>query len=194
MRVCILMGSPRLNGNTAELCKPFISQLKESGAEVSYINLYGKNIQPCKACYACQQVSGEYGCIQLDDMQVIVDEIRKSEVIVLAAPIYTWYCPPEMKAMLDRFYGMNKFYGKGSGSLWAGKRIAIIATHGYDRSYATEPFETGIKRLCEHSKLSYLGMYSVRDEEDIASFQTPEAINGAKSFAKMILNKCSAKS
>jgi len=111
MRVCIFMGSPRLNGNTAELCKPFINELIVSGVEVSYITLYGKNILPCKACYACQQVSGEYGCIQRDDMQATMDEIRKSDVIVLATPIYTWFCPPEMKVMLDRYYGMNKFYG-----------------------------------------------------------------------------------
>jgi multimeric flavodoxin WrbA len=187
MRITILMGSPRISGNTAELCKPFIVELKANGAEVTYITLHDKHINPCKGCYACQQVSGEYGCVQHDDMQAIIDEIIKSDVIVLATPIYTWYCPPEMKAMLDRHYGLNKYYGKGSGSLWAGKRVAIIATHGYDREYGAGPFESGIKRLCEHSKLKYIGMYSVRDEDDLASFQTPEAINGAKMFAGSIL-------
>jgi len=191
MRITIFMGSPRTNGNTAELCKPFIDELKVNGAEISYITLHSMNILPCKACYACQQVSDEYGCVQCDDMQTIVDEIRKSDVIVLATPIYTWYCPPEMKAMLDRHYGMNKFYGKGSGSLWAGKGVAVIATHGYDRSYGAEPFEMGIKRLCEHSKLKYVGMYSVRDEDGLASFQISEAMSGAKNFAKNILNEFS---
>ena len=191
MRVCIFMGSPRLNGNTAELCKPFIDELKVNGSDVSYITLHDKKILPCKACYTCQQVSGGYGCVQYDDMQAIIDEIIKSDIIVLATPIYTWYCPPEMKAMLDRYYGMNKFYGKGSGSLWAGKGVAVIATHGYDREYGAEPFEMGIKRLCEHSKLKYVGMYSVRDEDGLESFKTFDAINGAKSFAKNILNEFS---
>ncbi|HEX2945728.1 MAG TPA: flavodoxin family protein [Clostridia bacterium] len=188
MRVSVFMGSPRLNGNTAELCKPFIDELKVNRAEVSYTTLRDKKIAPCKACYACQQVSGEYGCVQHDDMQAIVDEIIKSDVIVLATPIYTWYCTPEMKAMLDRHYGLNKFYGKGSGSLWAGKGVAIIATHGYDRAYATEPFETGIKRLCEHSKLNYMGMYSARDVDDLASFKASEATDGAREFARTILD------
>jgi multimeric flavodoxin WrbA len=120
-------------------------------------------------------------------MQEIVNEIIMSDVIVLATPIYTWFCPPEMTAMLDRFYGMNKFYGKGIGSLWEGKKVAIIATHGYDRSYGAEPFETGIRRLCEHSRLSYIGMYSVRDENDLDSFQTEEAMRGAKEFALKII-------
>lgn len=187
MKVSIFMGSPRINGNTAELCKPFMNELRKNGAEVTCIVLSGKNIAPCKGCYYCQNVSGEYGCVQKDDMQAIADEIISTDVIVLATPIYTWFCPPEMKAMLDRHYGLNKFYGKASGSLWEGKSLAIIATHGYDRAYGAEPFETGIKRLCEHSKLRYMGMYSVRDEDDLNSFQTPEAISGAEDFAKRIM-------
>ncbi len=187
MKITIFMASPRLNGNTAELCKPFINELQNNGAVVEYITMSGKSITPCKACYTCQQVSGEYGCPIKDDMQKIVEEIISTDIIVLATPIYTWFCPTEMKAMLDRHYGMNKFYGKGSGSLWEGKGTAIIATHGYDREYGAAPFETGIKRLCEHSKLNYLGMYSVRDEDDLASFKTTEAIEGARAFARQIL-------
>lgn len=98
-------------------------------------------------------VSSEYGCIQHDDMQDIVNEIIKSDVIVFATPIYTWYCPPEMKAMLDRHYGLNKYYGKGSGSLWAGKSVSIIATHGYDRSYGAEPFEQESNFLYNHIQM-----------------------------------------
>ena len=141
LKFCILMGSPRLNGNTAELLKPFISELKDNGADVTYITLTDKHISPCKACYACQQVTGEYGCVQHDDMQEIVRQIIDADCFVLATPIYTWYCPPEMKAMLDRHYGLNKFYGKGKGSLWKHKKCAIIATHGYDAQYGVEPFE-----------------------------------------------------
>lgn len=189
MKFCILMGSPRINGNTAELCKPFITQLQNSGAETEYITLSDKNISPCRGCYACQQVSGEYGCTVHDDMQKIVESIISSDCLILATPIYTWYCPAEMKALLDRHYGMNKYYGKGEGSLWAGKTVAIIATHGYEAEYGAGPFETGIKRLCEHSHLTYSGMYSVRDIDDLASFQTEEAVSGAREFADMLLGK-----
>ena len=88
-----------------------------------------------------------------------------------------------MKNVLDRHYGLNKFYGSAEGSLWAGKHVAILATHGYDAAYAAEPFETGVRRLCEHSGLVYEGMYSVRDEDDLASFRTESAVAGAKAFA-----------
>ena len=32
MKVLVLMGSPRLHGNTAELCKPFMEELIRQGA------------------------------------------------------------------------------------------------------------------------------------------------------------------
>lgn len=58
------MGSPRLKGNTAELLKPFLAELENNSADITYIPLAEKNILPCKGCYVCQNVSGEYGCIQ----------------------------------------------------------------------------------------------------------------------------------
>ena len=187
MKICILMGSPRRDGNTAELVKPFADELQRQGAEVETIVLADQKVEPCLGCYACQDSTGEYGCIQKDDMQKIVDAVIRSDCFVLAAPIYIWYCPSQMKAVLDRFYGMNKYYRAGTGSLWEGKQCAILATHGYDAQYGAGPFETGIRRFCEHAKLRYRGMYSVRDLEDKASFQTPEAIAGARAFARTLL-------
>lgn len=187
MKVLIMMGSPRLQGNTAELCKPFMRELEAHDCEVKYITLADKNIKPCKACYVCQNVQDAYGCVQKDDMTGIVQEIVWADCIIFATPIFSWYCPTNMKSVMDRHYGLNKYYGSATGSLWAGKKVGIIATHGYEAAYATEPFKTGIKRLCEHSHLQYIGMYSVRDTDDLASFQTGEAIAGAKQFARKIL-------
>lgn len=189
LKFCVLMGSPRLKGNTAELLKPFIAELEGNEAQVTYIPLAEKNILPCKGCYACQDVNDEYGCIQQDDVLEIMEQIVSCDCVVLATPIYSWYCTAPMKALLDRHYGLNKFYGSAEGSLWEGKKVAIIATHGYDAEYGTSPFETGIKRLCKHSNLEYVGMYSVRDVDNKASFQTADAINGAKMFARKLLSK-----
>lgn len=187
MNVLILMGSPRLQGNTAELCKPVMAELEKCGAQVRYMTLADKDIRPCRGCYACQQVSGAYGCPQKDDMEAVVNGICWADCIILATPIYAWYCTAPMKAVLDRHYGLNKFYGSAEGSLWAGKRVAILATHGYEGDYATSPFETGVQRLCAHSALEYAGMYSVQDTDDLASFQTEEAVSGAKVFARRLM-------
>ena len=187
MKFLLLMGSPRLHGNTAELCKPFREELEQAGAQVRYVTLADKTIHPCKGCYACQNVEGAYGCVQQDDMQGIVSDILWAGCLVLATPIYSWYCTACMKAVLDRHYGLNKFYGSAKGSLWKGRGVAILATHGYEAAYACEPFETGVRRLCKHSDLHFAGLYSVRDEDDLASFQTPAAVEGARAFARSLL-------
>jgi multimeric flavodoxin WrbA len=181
------MGSPRISGNTAELLKPFISELKIRDCEIEYIALSDKEIKHCMGCFTCQHIADKYSCVIKDDVEQIMDSVIKSDIVVFATPIYTWYCTAPMKALLDRHYGLNKFYGTIKGSLWEGKKIALITTHGYDKKYATEPFEIGIKRLCEHSNLRYMGMYSVRDEDNISSFQTEEAIKGAKEFALRLI-------
>lgn len=71
--------------------------------------------------------------------------------------------------------------------LGAGKRVAILATHGYEAAYATDPFRMGVERLCQHANLIYVGLWSVRDEDDLASFQTPAAMEGARAFARKLL-------
>jgi len=182
------MGSPRLNGNTAELCKPFINELQSHQAEVEYIPLHDKKIASCIGCYNCQNVEGEYGCVQKDDMQSMVEKILWADVLVFATPIYTWQATPTIKAVMDRMYGFNKFYGSAPRtSLNQNQAYALIATCGYDLDYGAGLLDEGIRRWCTHSGLDYLGMYAVRDEDNLVSFQTPEAISGAKQFAQTIL-------
>jgi multimeric flavodoxin WrbA len=189
MKICILNGSPRPNGNTAELAKPFLDELSKGGAEITSYLLSQMQIGSCKGCYHCQDVEGEYGCFQQDDMQTVARSIHESDLIVLSTPIYTWFCTTELKAVLDRFYGLAKYYRSAKGNFVEGKRIAILATHGYDASYAADPFVIGIQRMCEHYHMNYDGMYSVRDVDDLASFQTRQAQSGARDFARYLLSK-----
>ena len=188
MKFLVIMGSPRIQGNTTELVKPFIARLLEQGAAVEYVTLADKNILPCKGCGHCQDIQGEYGCIQEDDVADIMNKVMDADCIVFATPIYSWYCTAQMKAFIDRHYGMNKYYGTANGSLWAGKFVALITTHGYKADYANSPFEDGIKRMCTHSKLHYLGLYSARDTQYLEAFKTKEVINGAILFADKLLD------
>ena len=164
MRICILMGSPRKQGNTAALLTPFCEELRAAGAEVKTIWLYDREIRPCIACRACQKDWTVFGCAQQDDVQMVFDTILASDLIVLATPIYSWYCTPPMKALLDRLvYGMNKFYGEERGpSLWKGRAVALLLTCGYRPEKGCDLFEEGMRRYCKHSQLRYLGSHAER--------------------------------
>ena len=149
MRVCILMGSPRLNGNTAELCKPFIDELKQNNVEVQYITLHDKNIASCLGCYHCQRKADEYGCSQKnDDMKGIIRQILLADILVFATPIYTWQATTQMKAVMDRMFGLEKFYGDTPrDSLNKNQSFALIATCGYEINYGSDLLDEAIRRL-----------------------------------------------
>lgn len=192
-KILILQGSPRPRGNTATFLEPFEAELRAAGAEVQTIRLYGKTITPCDACWTCQNVPDAPGCLKDDDMAGITRAVLGADVLVLATPIYSWYCTPPMKAVLDRFYAMNKYYGSAPEQrLWADLKIAVVATCGYDVEYGAGPFETGVRRLCEHSRIPFIGMLAERDLDDQASFRTPDAIAASRAFARRVLAACAA--
>lgn len=188
MKYTILMGSPRRTGNTAALLKPFLEELDDCSAEYEVIWLYEKNISPCIACRACQENWSQFGCHYADDVQTIFNKIIASDVMVLATPIYSWYCTPPMKALLDRLvYGMNKYYGEEKGpSLWAGKKMALITTCGYRPEKGSDLFETGVERYCKHSNLEFLGALSERDLGYNHIFMDDEKKVHVREFARNI--------
>ena len=189
MKICIINGSPRRGGNTEEVLKPFRRRLTELGAQVDDVFLADYKIEPCVECYTCQDVQGEYGCVQKDDAEEVWRRAGEADVLVLAAPIFSWYCPSHMKALLDRHYALNKYYRSAAGQLIPKLTVALLTTHGYKADYANEPFETGIRRLCKHCHWDYAGLYSVRDVDGMPDMQTPEAIAGAKRFAEELFEK-----
>ncbi len=188
MKYCILSGSAKKNGNTAALLEPFIKELHEAGSCGDLIWLYDKKIQPCIGCRACQNHWTVFGCPIADDGQEIFDSVFECDIVILATPIYSWYCTPPMKAMLDRLvYGMNKYYGKEKGpSLWAGKKLALLVTCGYPPEKGADLFEEGIKRYCKHSELEYMGMLAERDQGAKIEFLSEGKADNAKAFARKL--------
>lgn len=190
-RVLILMGSPRKNGNTAALLPAFREALEQGGAETETVWLYDRDIRPCRACRACQRDWTVFGCPQQDDVHSIFERVLAADLIVLATPIYSWYCTAPMKALLDRLvYGMNKFYGETRGpSLWEGKAVALLLTCGYRPEKGCDLFEAGMRRYCAHSRLRYLGSHAERHLGYDVPFLDDEKTERARAFAGTLLEK-----
>ena len=188
MKVCILMGSPRKNGNTNALRIPLQEELERLGHQVSCLWLYDLEIQPCVACRTCQEEFGEMHCAIRDDVPGVAQVILDSDLIVLATPIYSWYCTPPMKALLDRLvYGLNKYYGKTRGpSLWQGKRVAVLATCGYPPEQGADLFQDGIRRYCKHSRLIFAGMLAERHLGYDVPFLDGEKVRRTRAFAQQL--------
>ena len=102
MKLSIFMGSPRSTGNTAMLLAPFLDECARLGAETERVELYQRVIQPCLGCMVCQDCMDGPGCVQRDDFDDLFHKMTNSDAVVLATPIYAWYCTPPMTALLDR--------------------------------------------------------------------------------------------
>ena len=192
MNCCVLTGSPRPQGNTAALTAPVLRVLEGGGVRCRTIRLHGRDIRPCTACRVCQRDWSGFCCVQKDDMGEIAEQVLESELLLLATPIYSWYCTPPMKAALDRLvYGLNKYYGGEKGpSLWAGKRVALVTTCGYRPEKGADLWEEGVRRYCRHSNLTYLGMLAGRHLGYDTVFLTPELELQAEAFGRMLLERC----
>lgn len=190
MKCLILMGSPRKAGNTAALLKPFAQAMTDGGAAHEVIWLYDQTINPCVACRVCQADWSKFGCRYDDGMQAVFDKVRACDLLVLATPIYSWYCTPPMKAALDRLvYGMNKYYGEKKGpALWAGKHVALLVTCGYRPEKGADLFEAGMIRYCKHSQLNYAGMLCERDLGYDHVFMDDGKAERARAFAQELQN------
>ena len=136
MKVLVINGSPRANGNSDLLCDELIRGAEEAGNQVEKISLRKKEIHPCKACYACFQTGA---CVQKDDMAEILKKAEAADVLVLASPTYFLTMSGQMKVMIDRL--LPKWQGL------SGKDAYVIVT-GHDGKPG-EPCETDhLGRAC----------------------------------------------
>ncbi len=188
MKYTILMGSPNRDGNTAALLRPFMETNEALGIEQNVIWLYDQNIQPCVGCKTCQDMVGELGCVHRDDFEVIYRQILDSDLLVLATPIYSWFCTPPMKAAMDRLiYGGCKYYGaEKQPSTLVGKRVVTFTTCGYPPEKGADLWGAGLLRWCKHGEMEYLGMYCHRDTGNKAEFMNERVDADVRQYARAL--------
>lgn len=190
-KVLILKGSPRKNGNTNALTAVVEETLRGLGAEIRSFDLYDLNLKPCLACRGCQTDWSAPNCVQQDDMQQIFEAVLESDLILVASPIYSWYCTPPTKMVMDRLvYAMNKYYGEKQGpSIWKGRQLALITSCGYKPKNGADLWEEGMKRYCRHSGLVYEGMLAERHLGYNVPFMDEDKEQRAREFARSLMQE-----
>lgn len=120
MFVSGFMGSPRKNGNTNFLLRLLLEKLADHGAKTELVDVTKKNIIPCTGCGSCERKGS---CPLNDDMgSEILPLFKKSDLIIIASPVYFYTVPSQLKAMMDR-----------SQTLW-GRKYALKMTDPSSKS------------------------------------------------------------
>ena len=100
MKVLAINSSARKDGNTALLINTVFEELKKEGIETEMVQLAGKVIEPCKACWAC---GGRKNCVHKKDLfQEIYEKMTQADGILLGSPVYTANISANMQAFLER--------------------------------------------------------------------------------------------
>ena len=107
MKILVLNGSPRKDGNTAALVEAFKEGAESAGNEVKVWNVGTMKIAGCLGCEYCH-TKGAGQCVQKDDMPQLFPDMADSDIVVLASPIYYWSFTGQMQSCISRFYAPGK--------------------------------------------------------------------------------------
>ena len=120
MKALIIFGSPRKNGDTANLVKTFLDNFD---GEVDFVyafkNADNGGISPCINCIACKKSD----CIIKDDFSKILKDI-----LLIASPIYMSNLPGPMLNVISRF---NYFFHSGKKLARQKTGVLILAGGGH---------------------------------------------------------------
>ena len=98
-RLLVINSSPNIEGHTNKIVDVLLKGIR-TDIEINYINCYEINIEPCIDCKYCSNVLGE--CSIKDSMTKVYEEIRRSDIIILASPMYFGMFPSPLKSLIDR--------------------------------------------------------------------------------------------
>ncbi len=102
MKVVAFNGSARKNGNTAILLNTVLDELKKEGIRTELVQLSGKGLQGCIACYKCFERKDGRCAVERDKMNSYLAKMVEADGIILGSPTYFSDVSVNMKALIER--------------------------------------------------------------------------------------------
>ena len=137
MKVLILNGSPRANGNTHLALNEMINIFKANDVEVHYVQVGQMDIRGCLACGSCH--NGKDKCVIDDAVNELAPIFEECDGVVVASPVYYASANATLIALLDRLFystGFDKRMKVGA-SVAVARRGGCSATFDQLNKYFT---------------------------------------------------------
>lgn len=106
MKVLIINGSPREQGNTSIAVREMENIFMEEGLEAETIQIGKEDIRGCMACGQCAKTGK---CVFDDMVNVVAEKFEKADGLVVASPVYFASANATMIALLDRLFYSTRF-------------------------------------------------------------------------------------
>ena len=106
MKVLMLNGSPKANGNTALALAEMEKIFREEGLEVVTVQVGHQPVRGCIACGGC----GKTGkCVFDDVVNTLAPIFREADGLVVGSPVYYASANATLVAVLDRLFYSSDF-------------------------------------------------------------------------------------
>lgn len=128
MKVLIINGSPRANGNTAIALQEMVKVFEEEGVEAEIVQVGDKAIRGCTACKACYETDM---CVFDDIVNEVAPKFKECDGMVIGSPVYYGSANGTLISFLDRL-----FYSTGfNNTMKVGASVVVARRGGASSSF-----------------------------------------------------------
>ena len=128
MKVLMINGSPRKNGNTSIALAEMERIFQEEGMETQVVQVGNQNIRGCIACLSCKQ-KGK--CVFDDLVNQIAPQFEAADGLVIASPVYYASANGGLISFLDRLFYSTLF----DKTMKVGAAVAVARRGGVSATY-----------------------------------------------------------
>lgn len=136
MKVLIINGSPRVNGNTTIAVNEMVKVFEAEGVEAEVVQIGNKDVRGCIACGTCFK-KGQ--CVFNDVVNELAPKFEEADGLVVASPVYYASANATLIACLDRLFYSTHFDKtmKAGASVVVARRGGLSATFDELNKYFT---------------------------------------------------------
>ena len=128
MKVLLINGSPKPNGNTAHALREMADIFAQEGIEAEILHIGNQDIRGCIACGSC----GKTGkCVFDDAVNAIAPKFKAADGIVIGSPVYYAMANATLMAFMQRLFYSTHF----DKTMKVGTSIAIARRGGCSSTY-----------------------------------------------------------
>ncbi|MCR4589674.1 MAG: flavodoxin family protein [Lachnospiraceae bacterium] len=128
MKVLIINGSPRENGNTTIAVNEMVKTFEAENVETDVVRVGNADIRGCIACGSCAE-NGK--CVFDDPVNELAEKFREADGLVVASPVYYASANGTLISCLDRLFYSTHF----DKTMKVGASIAVARRGGCSATY-----------------------------------------------------------
>lgn len=106
MKVLLLNGSPKAQGNTARALKEMEAIFAQEGIEVETVHVGNKDIRSCISCLHCKKAGK---CVFDDMVNELAVKFEQADGLVVGSPVYYASANATLVAALTRLFYSTRF-------------------------------------------------------------------------------------